>query len=300
MQLGSVRFRSFFQSSELDLQTLAASQPMTITQAPAKLSPASTVECNGSVSSLVLNTSYSHPIPLPTPSPNLDQYSLSLLYLHTLMPSKTYHPCPDTQDKQIQTELLPWPGIPMVDSEQHPSSSTFDLTPTLSGSCPSRVPLNQQPSVAPFEPPFPQMCENRSVYTPPSNAIAIRYFCGSTPVHNSKAREPRGLKDNMKAFGIDEQDDWEIEAAVGGAGITEVLCSCSYPAPPTSLQTESTSGLVMEHARTSSPSAASWFTSSTPDIPNSTHNLHQGSTASFPYSFNNAIPQPSTCLFSEG
>ena len=120
-----------------------------------------------------------------------------------------------------------------------------------------------------------------------------------TSVYTSHARKPRKSKDKTEVGGANGQYTREIEASVEGAGITEVSCSRSYPVQLTSLQTEATSGLVTEPTRTSSPLTASWSTSSTPDVSNPTHNLHQGSTTSFPDSFANLMSQPST-PFSNG
>lgn len=58
------------------------------------------------------------------------------------MCSKTYHPCPDTQDKQIQTETLLLPRVPTVSEEDCLTSLAPDIMPTDSGLCPTQIPLN--------------------------------------------------------------------------------------------------------------------------------------------------------------
>ena len=206
------------------------------------------------------------------------------------LPSHNSHPIPPSATAH---DLCQYPASPHLHPPA-PSSSKHR--------CLSLPPSFCQPSVTPLESPFPQTCEIRSdeVFTPPNDTFAARYFRSPTPVHTSKVKEPRDLKENAKASGVDEQAAREIEATVKGAGVTEVSCSRSYPVQPTSPQAEATSGLIMEPARTSSPSTASWSTSSAPYISNPTHNLHRGSTTWFPYSFDNAIPQPSTRLFSKG
>ena len=193
----------------------------------------------------------------------------------------------------------PLHDIPLI-SPPTPSHN-LDTTPWPSESHHTRITSNGQPSVTPLKscPPLTDKIHLNEVFVPPDHSIATQRLHGLTLVHTSKARELRDLKSNAKAFGIDEQAAREIEAAVEGAGATEVSCSCSYPVQLTSLQIEATSGFIMKPAETSSPSTASWSISRAPDISNPTDILHQGSTTLFPHSLANVIPQSSTCFFSK-
>ena len=89
------------------------------------------------------------------------------------------HLRPDSRDKQVQTEELPWPGVPAVESQ---SSSMLNITPTDSGLYPAQIPLNHQPSDIALKQRSPPTVENCL-----GKVFAAQHASSSTLTHTSNA-----------------------------------------------------------------------------------------------------------------
>jgi len=157
----------------------------------------------------------------------------------------------------------------MVGKEDRPSSSSLDMTPTLSGSCYTRVSLDQPPSVTPLKPCLQQSFENspNKVLVPPNSTIIARHLCSSTIAHTCETRELWDLEDDEMDVEINEQTTREVEVTLKGAGATKVPFTHLHPVQLTPVQGQTTRGLVTGPPRTSPSLAASSRPSSTASWP---------------------------------
>ena len=96
------------------------------------------------------------------------------------------HLRPELQDKQVQTEELPLPGVLTVESQ---SSSMLNITPTDPGLYPAQIPLNHQPSDIALKQHSPSTAENclDKVFTPLDCTVAAQHAYSSTLTHTSNA-----------------------------------------------------------------------------------------------------------------
>ena len=168
---------------------------------------------------------------------------------------------------------------PTGGKEYHTLSLRLNTTSTLSGSCPTRVPWDRQPSVTALESRLPQTYEDRvdDNSVPPDDIIAVHCSHSSTSVHTGDTRERGSLESETKVVEVDEQVTGEIGAA-GGEKVNTVPGAHPHPIQLTSTQAEVTEELATVSSRTLSPSTIPCSTTATPNVSNSTANLHRGST----------------------
>ena len=198
-----------------------------------------TIELNGSASLLTPNTSYS--------------------------PQNTDKPSPNAQDERIPP-MVQWPGVPMVDNEQH-TSSTLDITSTLT----TQILSNHQPSDIVLDPLCPQSFEDHlnEAFAPLTCTLAAP--CSSTLAQANDTKTLGNLKNDPKAVEVDELVTGELEIVDGGGVAVVTPYVHPHPAPLSSARAEAV-GLI---TRTSSWSTVSQ-PSSTSSQPTSTapHNFN--------------------------
>ena len=179
--------------------------------------------------------------------------------------------CPPFNAQSERPQTMPSTSNPTGGKEDHLSSLRLKATSTLSGSCLTRVPMDQQSSVTPLESFFPQKYENRpdELIVPPNCAVATQGFNSSTSAHNSETRGVRDLEGNAKGVGPNEQVSEEMEGVTEGKEVVRVLCAHPHPAPLTFIRTEATGEPIRVAATASSSPTASRSTSA-PSLSEST------------------------------
>ena len=170
-------------------------------------------------------------------------------------PSLTYHSNPNMQDEQAQLEVLALPGISMVDDEQHISSLTLDVMPTLT----TQISSNHQPSDSVFNSHHPQIFQDHlnEVFMPHNCTRAAPFTLTLAQANGAKALG--NVKNNPKAVEVDELVMGEMEIVGGEEVVVVVPYTHLHPVQLASLQIETTGGQHSTRlAKTPPPMMASW------------------------------------------
>ena len=108
---------------------------------------------------------------------------------------------------------------------------------------------------------------------PPDDTVAAHCLHSLTSAHTGGTRERGSLENEAKVVEVDEQVTGEIEAAEGEK-VNMVPGAHPHPIQLTSTQAEATEELTTVSSRTLSPSTIPCLTLATPNVSNSTDNVH--------------------------